>query len=70
MPTDGRAGRRLSEAVGWTLIPVEGHRKDFATPPALNEPGFLEDFFEGQRDAVTTFWHAVNQRLALVGATA
>ncbi len=37
----------------------------YAYPPALNVVGFFEDFFDDQRQAVTTFWQAVNQRLAL-----
>lgn len=34
-------------------------------PPLLNEVGFFEDFFDGRRRAVATFWQVVNQRLAL-----
>lgn len=40
----------------------------YAYPPALNGSGFFEDFFEDNREAVATFWRAVNQRLALVAA--
>lgn len=43
----------------------EGER--YAYPPALNAPGFFEDYFDGDRDAVATFWRTVNRRLALVG---
>jgi hypothetical protein len=42
---------------------VDGER--YAYPPSLNVVGFFEDFFDGQRQAVATFWQAVNQRLAL-----
>jgi hypothetical protein len=39
----------------------------YAYPPPLNVVGFFEDFFDGQRQAVTIFWQTVNQRLALAG---
>jgi len=38
----------------------------YAYPPALNGPGFFEDFFEGKPRAVKTFWRILNQRLATV----
>lgn len=38
----------------------------YAYPSVLNRSGFFEDFFDGKRKAVATFWHVVNQRLALV----
>ncbi|MCI0513125.1 hypothetical protein L0128_07940 [candidate division KSB1 bacterium] len=41
----------------------EGER--YAYPPALNAPGFFEDFFDGDKNAVSRFWRAINQRLAL-----
>lgn len=36
----------------------------YAYPPALNEVGFFEDFFDARAKAVATFWHVVNRRLA------
>ena len=36
----------------------------YAYPPALNKPGFFEDFFDDKPKAVSTFWRVVNQRLA------
>jgi len=36
----------------------------YAYPPALNEAGFFEDFFDGKVEAVRTFWRIMNQRLA------
>lgn len=39
-------------------------RERYSDPPALNKPGFFEDFFDGKRKAVVTFWRVVNQRLA------
>jgi len=35
----------------------------YAYPPALNTPGFFEDFFEGKAQAVQTFWHTINHNL-------
>ncbi len=54
----------LHEPADWVNeIGDEGER--YAYPPALNMAGFFEDFFDGQREAVATFWQVVNQRLAL-----
>jgi len=36
----------------------------YAYPRALNGTGFFEDFFDGNREAVRTFWRAVNEQLA------
>ncbi len=41
----------------------------YAYPPALNEPGFFEDFFDDKPEAVVSFWRVVNGRLA-AGSTA
>ena len=40
----------------------------YAYPPPLNECGFFEDFFDDNAEAVVTFWHVVNQRLATASA--
>lgn len=40
----------------------------YAYPPPLNNPGFFEDFFDGRKKAVATFWQAVNQNLAAAAA--
>jgi len=37
----------------------------YSYPPALNSPGFFEDFFDGKESAVSQFWRVINQRLAL-----
>ena len=55
------------EPTDWVSeVGEEGER--YAYPPALNVVGFFEDFFDGQRQAVATFWQTVNQRLALAAA--
>ena len=36
----------------------------YAYPPALNEVGFFEDFFDDKAETVASFWQVVNQRLA------
>lgn len=36
----------------------------YAYPLALNRTGFFEDFFDQKKEAVATFWQALNQRLA------
>lgn len=52
------------EPADWvTEAGADGER--YAYPAVLNEAGFFEDFFAGQRQAVATFWQLVNQRLAL-----
>jgi hypothetical protein len=52
-----------SEPMDWVSdVGTDGER--YAYPPALNEPGFFEDFFDGTRTSVATFWHIVNQRLS------
>lgn len=35
----------------------------YAYPPALGAPGFFEDFFDGKRDTVATFWRVMNDSL-------
>jgi hypothetical protein len=42
----------------------------YAYPPALNAPGFFEDFFDDRPRAVKTFWRVVNRRLASIGEVA
>jgi len=46
-----------------TEIGDDGER--YSYPPALNAPGFFEDFFDGKREAIALFWRVINQRLAL-----
>lgn len=51
-----------SEPEDW----VEEHGDDaerYAYPPPLAAIGFFEDFFDAKKEAVTTFWRVVNQRL-------
>ena len=45
-----------------TEIGDDGER--YSYPPALNKPGFFEDFFNQKGKAVATFWRIVNHRLA------
>ena len=40
----------------------------YAYPPPFNGVGFFEDFFEGNRRAVRTFWRAMNEQLASAAA--
>jgi hypothetical protein len=40
----------------------EGER--YAYSPPLNGPAFFEDFFDGNKQAVRTFWRIVNDQLA------
>ncbi len=49
-----------------TELGDEGER--YAYPPSLNHSGFFEDFFDARQEAVATFWHVVNQRLAMATA--
>jgi len=37
----------------------------YAYPPSLNDNGFFEDFFDGDREAVAVFWRTVNQWLTI-----
>jgi hypothetical protein len=46
-----------------TEIGDDGER--YSYPPALNAPGFFEDFFDGKKEAIALFWRVINQRLAL-----
>ena len=56
------------EPEDWIIeIGEDGER--YAYPPALNMPGFFEDFFDDEPGAVATFWRIVNQRLAMTAAT-
>jgi hypothetical protein len=48
----------------WVSEIGEGGER-YAYPPSLNMVGFFEDFFDGQRQTIATFWQVVNQRLAL-----
>lgn len=53
-----------SEPHDWIVeIGDEGER--YAYPPELNAPGFFEDFFDAQSEAVAAFWRTINQRLSL-----
>ncbi len=52
-----------SEPADWaTEFGEDGER--YAYLPPLNNSGFFEDFFEADKEAVATFWRALNQRLA------
>ncbi|MBM4024911.1 MAG: hypothetical protein FJ280_05810 [Planctomycetes bacterium] len=45
-----------------TAYGQDGER--YSYPPELNEPGFFEDYFDGEDEALSTFWHVVNKRLS------
>ena len=52
------------EPVDWiTDIGDDGER--YSYPPALNSPGFFEDFFDGKENAISQFWRVINRCLAL-----
>jgi hypothetical protein len=51
-----------SRSPTWTLARDE-HGKTYAYPPALSRAGFFEDYFDGKKRAVATFWQAVNDSL-------
>lgn len=36
----------------------------YSYPPALNETGFFEDYFDGKDEALSKFWHIINKRLS------
>ena len=36
----------------------------YAYPPLLNGSGFFEDYFNGESEAVATFWRVMNRRLS------
>ncbi|HAO21398.1 MAG: hypothetical protein BWK80_35845 [Desulfobacteraceae bacterium IS3] len=36
----------------------------YAYPAPLNTCGFFEDFFDGKKNIVATFWQIINQKLA------
>lgn len=36
----------------------------YAYPPLLNVSGFFEDYFDGNSEAVATFWRVMNRRLS------
>jgi len=41
----------------------------YAYPLPLGSSGFFEDFFDGRRGTVATFWQVVNQRLGTTAVT-
>lgn len=36
----------------------------YSYPPALNEAGFFEDYFDGMDEALSKFWHVINKQLS------
>ena len=51
----------------WTSeVGEQGER--YAYPVPLNTVGFFENFFDGNRRAVRTFWRVVNEHLAAAAA--
>jgi len=45
-----------------TELGDDGER--YSYPPALNEVGFFEDYFDRKEREVSIFWHTLNRRLA------
>ena len=62
-PTDLFSLVDQREPVDW-VTEFGGDGERYSYPPALNKPGFFEDFFDQKAKAVGTFWRVVNQRLA------
>lgn len=51
------------EPASWiSEVGEQGER--YAYPPPLGSAGFFEDFFDGNKRAVRTFWRAVNEQMA------
>ncbi len=50
-----------------TEIGTDGER--YAYPWPLNSVGFFEDFFNGEKSAIVTFWQVVNHQLAAASET-
>lgn len=52
-----------TEPADWEVdLGEDGER--YAYPQELNSPGFFEDFFDGDAQAIAIFWHVVNMRLS------
>ncbi len=52
------------------IIELGDEGEQYAYPPALNELGFFEDFFDSKKEVVATFWRVINQRFATALAAA
>jgi hypothetical protein len=51
-----------TEPANWqTVYGEDGER--YSYPKALNQPGFFEDYFDGDSVAFSKFWHLINSRL-------
>lgn len=50
-----------------TEIGEDGER--YAYPLPLNSVGFFENFFNGEKSAIVTFWQVVNHQLAAAAET-
>jgi hypothetical protein len=51
------------EPKSWiTVYGDDGER--YSYPLALNEPGFFEDYFDGNHEARSQFWHVINKGLS------
>jgi len=46
------------------VIAIGDDNERYAYPPPLNGPGFFEDYFDGNPEAVATFWRVMNRRLS------
>ena len=52
-----------NEPKSWiTEYGEDGER--YSYPPAMNQVGFFEDFFDEDPQAISRFWQAVNRRLS------
>jgi hypothetical protein len=39
-------------------------RQERISTPGLNNVGFFEDYFDGNNETLSQFWHVVNKRLS------
>lgn len=51
------------EPADWVTEIGEDHER-YAYPPSFNGTGFFEDYFDGNAQAVATFWRVMNRRLS------
>lgn len=53
-----------SEPPDW-IVEVGDEGERYAYPAELNQPGFFEDFFDANAEAVAVFWRTINRRLSV-----
>ena len=62
--TDDAASRIGVAGWGWFTERGASPAARGTCPPALNEVGFLEDYFDGKNEALSKFWHVINKQLS------